>query len=43
LDKYIDLILKNVTNVDEFIYLVKNSDYKKLQKLLEEEKKKKAN
>ena len=21
LDKYIDLILKNVTNVDEFIYL----------------------
>ena len=26
LDKYIELILKNVTNVDEFIYLVKNSE-----------------
>jgi len=26
LDKYIDLILKNVRNVDEFIYLVKGND-----------------
>ena len=26
LDKYIDLILKNVTNVDEFIYLQRNND-----------------
>lgn len=26
LDKYIDLILKNVTNVNEFIYLNANND-----------------
>ncbi len=26
LDKYIDLILKNVRNVDEFIYLVKGNE-----------------
>jgi hypothetical protein len=26
LDKYIDLILKNVTNVDEFIYLKREDD-----------------
>jgi hypothetical protein len=26
LDKYIDLILKNVTNVNEFIYLKRNGD-----------------
>ena len=26
LDKYIDLILKNQRNVDEFVYLVKGND-----------------
>ena len=26
LDKYIELIIKNVTNVDEFLYLVKRNE-----------------
>ena len=25
LDKYIELILKNVTNIDEFVYLLQNN------------------